>query len=493
MSAEVKQDAQVIRSKFLSGNLTLLPESSFGEVYFPLLQHLIKQTQDLLSSDVFHSKGENNNPDTLCTPDETIALLNLLFIVMSKCKLQLSLPSKLNISLDNCHDNSQDVYSAVIPLITAVIFKLPTEFFPHIEDLLLKNLLSSDPIRVMVSSDIWCCVVRANQASLLRHICFLNSIPKEQVTQLWSRMMAFCEDGDKEIILERLGPLDKVAVIDHINEVDRIRTLKTLIEVIFSDANCVLNNVVAASHFMASLSSETLHRELGKDIVDNMWQFLLFQISKNGKSSIEAVKECLVVISVLITPKEILTAMIGNFQVYPDLILNIVHKNRERISKETCQVSKEILLYSVLTVNVKSDEDVIKFCDFAYSFQINQPNVNVVDLINEETLKEIFQIYCEEEEIVDEPTRTSLLYSIMASVPVEDPIIHVKERIINEVRPIKVAMETPAHKSSDVGESVGGSQQRSNEENLIELGIEDGREPVDGDGIGMDEDLNLSS
>lgn len=417
---DLRHQSEVIKSKFLSGSLTLLPQESFGQVYYPLVIHLVAKIKEYLKEDKQQpSLDSADNKAIGWTTQETIALLHFLFILLSKCPLQLAIPCQFQGRHPKKKDDipapesTSSAYSHIVPLMAALVFKMHPLAFSEVEDLLLKNLLSEDDIRVMTSIDIWCSLSRGNESSRQKHILFLNtlvhdlpeeSVKKKNVSLLLKRLLSFCGEDERLFLVNKMTSQDKTSMLKFMSNEDKIRELKTMMNIIFCDDRCVVRNVVTACHFINALDNEVFETELQKGMVSKIWKFLVMQLNENkDKKTTKMLKQCLLLISVHLKTKDILTAMIRELQVHSDLILDILVKNGEKISKEASDESKEILVHSVMSVNVDCSDNVLKWCHFAQYFSERE----VLEYTSIDTLKEVFQAYCSE--LVDEPLRKTLM------------------------------------------------------------------------------------
>ena len=173
---------------------------------------------------------------------------------------------------------------------SAVIFRLHPNCFRALEELLLKNLLDQDPLRVLLTQDVWCKVSRGNEDAREKHIEFLSqlitllpihSVYRRNVGNLISRLLSFAHEDEVSFHVKKFDPIDSQvwSSLKYIKESDRVNRLKKILNRIFSCERCLPTDVLSASHLIHSLPKDALG-QMDSGAASKMFTFIWSLLKK---------------------------------------------------------------------------------------------------------------------------------------------------------------------------------------------------------------------
>lgn len=151
------------------------------------------------------------------------SLFDGLFHVLMKCSVEMNLPVYVE-GFTNTNRKERDIclYDEVCVHFCGLIGCLPAKYFSKLEEVLMKNILSTDVTCAQLTSDAWCFLVRYGTAELCySHVRVLLEVSREitgfslqylNVTVLLNRMIKFLAKEHQVDILKLYHPTDNLSL-----------------------------------------------------------------------------------------------------------------------------------------------------------------------------------------------------------------------------------------------------------------------------------------
>lgn len=162
-------------------------------------------------------------------------------------------------------EDAVSVYDRLVPLIAAVLLRIPAKYYKQTEQMLFCYLMDTDMIRVSMVSDIWCILCRASEPlqQPLAEFLFLTALSFEvhdirryNIHSLLRRMMRFMDSECHSFLTSRYDPAFNSFdfALQYLSEEKKAVDLNRLVENIFNSDSCVLSHVESACQLLALVS-----------------------------------------------------------------------------------------------------------------------------------------------------------------------------------------------------------------------------------------------
>ena len=167
----------------------------------------------------------------------------------------------LNEVVETSPDGSQSsLYDKVVPLVAAVMMRLPIKDYPQTEQLLISYLTGPDVVPALLLADVWCLLARAAeplQMHLSQFLCRLAPcLPATPVRRhLLQRLIGFMDEEMQHSLFSTFNPLTNGLhfALRHLSQEKLQQMLPPALDRLFAAESCIVSDVEAVCHLLALL------------------------------------------------------------------------------------------------------------------------------------------------------------------------------------------------------------------------------------------------